>query len=179
MAQLAPTQLMDYENADRRRHPAIYCEAPSSHQLGSLNNLDYIYLNILRASADRSRFVELEQTYTQLRDELSKMRAQRAGWDGYDAPSPNDAAIEASEQALTVLRSENAKPTAILLSADGGVGICFVEQDRYAHMEFSNSGEVWVLMYGPHGDPETGQLPSSDAASIREGWTRIRAYLQS
>jgi hypothetical protein len=169
---------MDFENADRRGHPAIFSEAPSSAQFGPVR-LDAIYLGQLRATADRSRYMELELAFTSLRDQLSSLRALGAAWDGYRAPAPSAPALESAGRALRLLRVANAKPSVVLPSADGGVGICFVEEQRYAHMEFTNDGEAWVLMYGLTGPPESWQLHSGDADSISEAWNRISAYLQS
>ena len=177
MAYLAPAQLMDFENAERRRHPAIFREAPSSAQLGP-QRLDEIYLKQLRAASAGSWYMELEQAFTSLRDQLSTLRALGVGWDGYRAPAPAASALEAAQRALAVLRLVNAKPSAVVPAVDGGIGVCFVKEDRYAHMEFANDGDVWVVMYGPTGSPESWQLASSDTDSIRQGWTRISAHLQ-
>jgi hypothetical protein len=177
MAYLASSQIMDYANVEKRRHPAIFHEAPSSAQLGP-DRLDEIYLNQLRAARALSRYTELEQAFTSLRDQLSALYTLRPGWDSYHAPVPNAFTIESAERALNVLRRANAKPTAVLPAADGGVGICFVEKQRYAHIEFANDEEVWVLMYGPTGSPESWRLPSSNVDAIGEAWSRISAYLQ-
>jgi len=177
MAYLAPAQLIDVEEAYRRRYPAIFREAPSSAQLGP-QRLDEIYLGQLRATSAGSRYVELEQAFTELRDQLSSLRRLPAGWDSYSAPAPNARAIDAAERALTVLRLVNAKPSAVLPSADGGVGICFFKEHHYAHIELSNDGDAWVVMYGPTGSPESWQLPSMTEDSITEGWTRISGRLQ-
>jgi hypothetical protein len=179
MAHIAPPppRLLDYENAERRRHPAIFREAPSSAQLGP-DQLDLMYLSQLRAASDRSRYVELEQAFSQLRDQLSALRSLAAGWDGYRAPAPNEVAFAAAEAALGTLRRLNVRPAGILPSSDGGIGIYFSQNERYAHMELVNDGDTWVLMYGPAGTPESWQLPSSGADSIRDAWTSISAYLQ-
>ena len=177
MAYLAPAQLMDYENAARGRHPAIFREPPSSAQPGP-RRLDELYLKQLRATSEGSWYMELEQAFTLLREQLSALRALGAGWDGYRAPAPAASALKAAQRALTVLRFVNAKPSAVVPAVDGGVGICFVRESRYAHIEFANDGDVWVVMYGPTGSPESWRLASSDTDSITQGWTQIgRAHV--
>jgi len=178
MAHLAPSHLTDYENAERRRHPAIFGEAPSSVQLG-LPSLDHIYLKELIKSSAQSEFVKLEQVYSSLRDQLAVLRSLRPGWDSYRAPAPNAASIELAQDGLQTLRDLNAKPSAVLPSADGGVGICFMEADRYAHVEFLNNGHVHGLMYGGGKNAESWELESADGGSLRRAWNRISAYLQS
>lgn len=177
MPLLGPPPPIDYESAERRRHPAILREARSSRLLGPVRT-DQLYLDALRISAAHSRYLELEQVYLFLRDQLAALRTLRARWDSYHAQPPNEAAIQAADSALFVLRARNAEPSAVLPSAEGGVGICFVKADRYAHLEFANDGDVWILIYGSVGSPETWQLQSADSNAINEGWTRIRAHLQ-
>jgi hypothetical protein len=172
MAFLSTTALLDYDNTDRR-HPAMYGEVASSGPA----DLNFPYLDQLQLSAAMSQFVQVEQWYTSLRDQLNLLRGLRKGWDSYSAPTPNELAIEAANQALQTLRTLNATPTAILPSADGGVGICFSSRDRYAHFEFLNIGEVWVLTYGTIGSAETWQV-SRGPDSLTGAWTRISAYLQ-
>lgn len=177
MALLTHPQVLDYENAERRRHPAIYCEVPSSSQFGPVR-VDQIYLKELLATSNQSRYVKFEQEFSRLRDELTALSFLEAGWDGYLAPAPGQVAIELAMTALETLRSMNVQPGAILPSADGGVGICFPEGQYYAHLEFDNGGEAWALMYGPDGSPESWQLETTNPESIREAWSRIGAYLQ-
>lgn len=175
------TQLMDYDNAQRRRHPAIYGEVRSSPQLGAegAERTDRIFLKQLVSVAFGSRYIESEQRFNALRDQLTKLRHVGANWDGFDAPPPDADAIAAAESALNILRSLNALPTDVFPSADGGVGICFIQNERYAHIEFENSGGTWVLMYGPEKPTTTWQLRSNDADSFAGAWNEISANLQS
>jgi hypothetical protein len=178
MAYLNSAQAVDYENAERRRHPAIFREVPSSPQLGP-EQTEKIFLSQLQLASKRSRYIQLEQTFTALRDQLSKLRGLQAGWDSYGAPAPNEVALAAAESALDTLRTLIVQPTSILPSADGGIGVCFTHNDQYAHIEFENSGDTWILIYGADTPAETWQLPSNNEDSIREAWGRISASLQS
>jgi hypothetical protein len=178
MPLLAPLHLTDCENIERRRYPAIYREAPSSAQLGP-DRLDVRFFNELRTVAINSRYTELEQAFSQLRDQITFLRSLSADWDSYGAPAPDMQSIDAADRALRTFREQNEKPTAVLPTTDGGVGICFVRGQFYSHIEFTNEGEVWAVMYGPTGQPESWQLPSSNPDSLIEGWTRISAHLQS
>jgi hypothetical protein len=181
MAHLSPAQLIDYDNAERRRHPAIYREVPSSPQLGQEGpgRTDRIFLDQLRSAAKGSRYVELELKFNALRDQLASLRSVQAGWDTYGAPAPNEYALSATETALDTLRSMNVEPSGVLPSADGGIGICFMRNDQYAHIEFENSGDTWVLSYGPDSPSVSWQFPSCNTDSIREAWVRISDSLQS
>jgi len=172
---LAPPPLIDYENVQRRWHPAIFQEVPSSVQAGPV--VDQLKRIILE-SALGSRYIELEQAFRALRAQLAALRLLEVGWDGYHAPTPNTTAIASAKIGLETLRGLNVIPTAVIPSAEGGVGICFTDQRYYAHIEFDNSGEAWGLMYGPNGAPESWQLASCDAESIIQTWNRISVHLQ-
>lgn len=180
MAYATPAHLVDYGGAERQRYPAIFTgvfrEVPPPPQLGPERTEEIFLSQII---AVRSHFVQLEQAFTELRDQLSRLRLLPTGWDSYGAPSPNETSLNAAETALSTLRRMNVQPTGIMPSSDGGVGIFFVRGDRYAHVEFENSGDTWVLMYGSDEPPKTWQLHTNDERALREAWGRISASLQS
>jgi len=173
-----PRAVMDYVAADHRRHPAIFGEMPSSAQAGA-QRIDFLYLKELLDTSRYSEFNRRTQKFAALTDELASLRHCKIGWGGYDAPIPNENSIAAAENALRVLEGLNAEPTAVLPSADAGVGICFTENDHYAHIEFLNNGEAWALMYGQADEPQSWQLIANGDDAVRQAWTRIRAFLQS
>src|ERR1017187_10856041 len=54
-----------------------------------------------------SAFWTRERLFMQLNDSAHKARAFRPGWDGYDSPSPNDLAVDATIQVLSRLQSSS------------------------------------------------------------------------
>jgi hypothetical protein len=178
MVLLSHAQIVDYDNAERRRHPAIYREVPSSAQIGPAETNE-IFKQQLLSSSHQSRYLELEQAFIELRDQMARLRLVRENWDSYGASRPDEAAFSAVEAALRAFRDMNVRPNGIMPSAEGGIGIMFTEREEYAHIEFDNSGETWVLTYGPDRPATTWQLPSRNADSLREAWNRISASLQS
>jgi hypothetical protein len=177
MALLWQAALQDYVNADRRRHPAILGEAPSSGEIERPPDelVETIYLRALLEAQSNSRYIALEQTFGRLTDELNALRTRLGGEDETCTEVPNEGAIASARDGLDFLRKSNAQPASVLPAADGGVGICFSDGDVYAHIEFTNDGEVWAMTYGGGCKPETWQLPSG---GLDEGWNRIRAHLQ-
>jgi hypothetical protein len=131
----------------------------------------------LRQAAEGAVYVQLEQTYNARLDELSRLRRFEKNWDSYGSDAPEETAISAASQSLTTLRSLQAMPGAMRPSNEGGVGVCFTEGAKYAHIEFSNNGEAFAVMYGPTDEPQVWELP--EPFDIPATWTRIRAYLQS
>lgn len=177
MAYLAPQQLATFEEAERRRHPAIFGEAPSSELLGPQRQ-EFMYLRELVESSRGSQYVGLEQAYFELRDQLTLLNGVGENWDTYNAPAPSPDSIGAAGRALDILRGLNAQPSGIVPSAEGGVGICFIRGQAYAHIEFLNDSSVYGMMYAPGKGPQNWQLGAASADSIQETWNRIRAYLQ-
>jgi len=173
-----PSAVVDYVAADQRRHPAIFGEMPSSAQAGP-QPIERLYLTALLDTSRHSEFNRSTQKFAALGDELARLRHCAFGWDGYEAHAPNEGSIAAAGNALRVLDRLNAEPAAVLPSADGGVGLCFTENDRYGHIEFLNNGEAWALMYGPTGEPQSWQLTTDGDDALQQAWAHIRAFLQS
>jgi hypothetical protein len=175
MAIFVAPNVADLINADRRRHPAIYGEAPSSAQLGT-PRIDAIYLEELQKTAS-SNAVRKEQLYSRLRDQLQSLESLEPGWDSYAAPPPAPLARREAQRSLEILRHLNAEPAAVLPSVDGGVGICFNNGDRYGQLEFLNDGEAHALLYGGTNGSLAWQIDLADTNALRQAWTRISAYL--
>jgi len=98
-------------------------------------------------------------------------------WDSYGAPAPNGTSVANAILVLNLLESLNFDPTRILPSAEGGIGICFVQGDRYADIECSNEGEVLGIYYAGAQMPA---LLETDAtgASISAALERIRNHIR-
>jgi hypothetical protein len=175
MAIFVAATLTDQMNADKRRHPAIFAEAPSSGQQG-LPQIDFIYLKELQASASSSA-IRKEQLYSSFRDQLLSAAKLQKDWDSYSADAPTPLAINAAERALEILRHLNAEPAAVLPSADGGVGICFNNGGKYGQLEFLNNGEAHALLYGGVDGPQAWQIDLTEPNAMREAWKRVSAYL--
>jgi hypothetical protein len=175
MAIFVAKDVADVVNADKRRYPAIYGEAPSSGQLGD-SRIDAIYMQELQTSAS-SGAIRREQLYSTLRDQLLSTASLKKGWDSYSADPPTHLARRQAEMALEILRFLNAEPAAILPSVDGGIGICFNNGGKYGQLEFLNDGEAHALLYGGPGDPQAWQIDLAETDALREAWKRIGAYL--
>jgi len=76
MALLSQAQLIDYDTAERRRHPAIYREVPSSAQIDPVETNE-IFKQQLLSSSHQSRYFELEQAFIELRDQMARLRLVR------------------------------------------------------------------------------------------------------
>src|ERR1700722_7664527 len=60
----------------------------------------------------------------------------------YGAEGPRQEAIFWASQVLSRLEDDMMRPSRIVASADGGVAVCFVKGDLYAHIECFNDGMI-------------------------------------
>jgi len=101
----------------------------------------------------------------------------RPNWDSYGAPAPSGRSIANAIRVLNLLESLNLDPTRILPSAEGGVGICFVREDRYADIECSNDGEVLGVYYVGAQMPALLETDGTEA-SISAALEQIRNHIR-
>lgn len=113
-----------------------------------------------------SSFWDRELLFFTLDHNAKSARTFQVGWDGYDAPQPNDASIEAT---LTVLRELKLKhrtltPYSVLPSADGGMGISFRGRNgRRAVLELLNGGSASFWIYGGGEANQSDEFIPTDA----------------
>jgi hypothetical protein len=81
------------------------------------------------------------------KQQLCALTKLEANWDSYGAPAPNQTAVVNTVRVLEALQPYELGLARILPSAEGGVGICFVNGNRYADIECSNDGEMIGVRY--------------------------------
>ena len=102
----------------------------------------------------------------------------RSNWDSYDAPAPNDASLANAVRILDLLQPYEVNLLRVLPSAEGGIGLCFVNNDRYADIECSNNGEIIGVRYIGQQPPSLIEIDGSDA-SIQSALTEIRNHISA
>jgi hypothetical protein len=125
---------------------------------------------------DRSQFWRSFELFEQAERQLRELANLRVNWDSYGAEVPNERARRAAESLITLLRSMGMPPTRVVPSSEGGVGICFVDEDRYADIECFNSGEILAVSYRGTGEPNVWEVADEDDA-IKAAIEQIRAHL--
>ncbi len=78
---------------------------------------------------------------------LWKLSQLGSNWDSYGAPAPNTLSIQNAARILELMKPFDLDMATIVPSAEGGVGFCFVQGDRYADIESSNDGEMIGVRY--------------------------------
>jgi hypothetical protein len=109
---------------------------------------------------------------------IKQLEKLSEGWDSYGAPTPNQASIQNALRVVSLLEAEGVAPTEILPSAEGGIGICFLRDDRYADIECSNEGDFLGVYYVGQEMPRLLEINGSNesiAAAIQQIRNHIRA----
>lgn len=99
-------------------------------------------------------------------------------WDSYGAPSPNDIAVRNAIRVLDLLQAYEMEFARVLPSAEGGVGICFVNGDHYADIECLNDGDIMGVRYTGAEMPSLIEINGTDG-SIHAGLEQIRNHLSA
>lgn len=95
-------------------------------------------------------------------------------WDSYGAEAPNGKATYWAGRVILELRDLGLAPTSILPSVEGGVGITFRRDGKYADIECFNTGEILAIQSDGSGQPSAWEV---GPGTIKEALTTIRAYL--
>jgi hypothetical protein len=120
--------------------------------------------------------VRREPKFDQLRRATQKTKSVKVGWDGYDAPAPNDVAIAAALEVLSSLLASQLDPYSVLPSANGGVGISFRGREtRRAVLELRNDCAASYTLYGK-GHPTEG-APFDFKADLPKILQRLAEFL--
>src|SRR5690242_21772986 len=87
------------------------------------------------------------------------------GWDSYGGEMPTQVAISNATAIASKFINNGLIPDAIAPSAEGGVAICFMRNDKYADIECFNSGEILAVRYSSQDDPKAWVIEASASAS--------------
>jgi hypothetical protein len=96
-----------------------------------------------------SAFWARARHFIKLTESARKATAFENGWDGYNAPPPNDESVDRTLEVLSEVQVSKLTPYSVLPSADGGVGISFRgNADKRAILELLNDGTSLYMLYG-------------------------------
>jgi hypothetical protein len=110
-------------------------------------------------------------------ERLSFLGQLAPGWDSYTAQPPNELSLDWARATLEVLGELGVPPTCIVPSAEGGISVCFVADNRYADVECFNNGEILAGLSGV-GEPRVWEV-APNKAGIRLALDEIRGYLRA
>ncbi|HVO96416.1 MAG TPA: hypothetical protein VMT15_00025 [Bryobacteraceae bacterium] len=106
---------------------------------------------------------------------LDAMSGLDADWETLGSEPPNarsrDLALGVLDRSFLMGR---VRPTYTTASAEGGVGIIYRSQDKYAAIECLNSGEMWLLWYDQQGNPLSREI-DANAVAIEAALDQVSA----
>jgi hypothetical protein len=94
------------------------------------------------------------------------------------AESPSEAAAAWASDMLEQLARDRFPPTHVVASAEGGVAICFVHGDKYADVEFLNSGEILGVVSNRRDRPVVWEVDQNSAGLARAS-ARVREFMHT
>lgn len=138
-----------------------------------------VYSTALHNQTERvftSMFWQNKARFAQARRELESTVFLRPGGNTYLAEIPNQLARTLAGRVLNALECFSLPPARLTASADGGVGVSFVEGGNRAVIEIYNTGEIAAATYSLEGNPAVWELDDTDAR-LRETIAQIRVHL--
>lgn len=109
---------------------------------------------------------------------LKNLSMLKPGWDGDDAEAPNAMAVNRARRVLDRLFAFNLKPSRVVASADGGVGLLFSGKERrYADIECLNTGEMLAVTSDRVSEPQVWTIGAD--SSLEDSITRISSFINA
>jgi hypothetical protein len=90
---------------------------------------------------------------------IEQMRTLEDGWDSYDAPAPNQLALEGAKKIGNLMKKLGFEPARLAPLADGGTEVFFYKKNRFGLLDTYNEGEICAC---------TGYVKSTDPLNIWE-----------
>jgi hypothetical protein len=94
------------------------------------------------------------------------------------AEKPSDYAIAWASAMLEQFLADELPPTRVVASAEGGVAICFVNGNKYADVEFLNTGEILGVVSNRRDRPVAWEV-GANSAGMAGASARIREFLDA
>lgn len=125
-------------------------------QGGTINNPSEIFfLNIEKS--------ERTFIYSELLSQIEKLTYLEGNWNSYGAPKPEKKAIDNAESILKTITELKIFPAKILPSAEGGISILFVKDNKYADIECDNEGDIIAGMSDRQGNRDFWEVQKEEA----------------
>jgi hypothetical protein len=113
------------------------------------------------------------------RARLAAFRELAPEWDSYDAPAPNETALNGAQIVLQFLeeRDDDVPHVHVAPSSEGGVLLVFsAAGSKYADIECYNDGEILAILSEPAEDPVIWPL-RLEKEYLQAALERIAAFL--
>ena len=98
---------------------------------------------------------------------IRDMRSLQDDWNGYGSERPNELAKDIAEMILLATPSVQI-PDRVAPSAQGGIGIFFYKDEKYADIECLNTGEILGTTVTGNGDPDVWPINPTEIKNALE-----------
>jgi hypothetical protein len=95
---------------------------------------------------------------------MNQLASLQANWDTFGTERPSQEAIASAAAIAESFISFGLVPDAIVPSAEGGVAVCFLRNQKYVDIECLNSGEVLAVRYSSCDNPRAWDVRSDIVA---------------
>ena len=164
------------EEAGRRAH---FLPLAANNAVGAAGRALGIKVNSeLESTVGRSVFWAATVLFNKAQSQLFSLFELKSNWDSYGAPAPSEVAVENAVRILEHMRPFDLTVASMVPSAEGGIGFCFVKDDRYADIECSNDGEIIGVRYVGMQTPVLIETDGTDA-SIETALQQIRDHIRA
>lgn len=116
-------------------------------------------------SREGSEYIRRKIAEIELDQRLRQLVSLHVNWDTYGAEPPSQGAISTADSIAKAFINFGLIPDAITPSAEGGVAICFVRNQKYADVECFNSGDILGVRYSSREDPKAWAVLPGAAAT--------------
>jgi hypothetical protein len=118
--------------------------------------------------------LQLKPKFDQAEQALKDMAKLMPNWNSYGAAPPSRETRDRAAETLVSLQRLSFLPTKVVPSSEGGVTIFFIREDRYADIEFLNTGEMLAVTYVGVAEPQVWAIEN---AELEAAIGRIRQHL--
>ena len=127
---------------------------------------------------DRSTFWQIKAKFVELERSLASTASLVEGWDHNGSEAPTDLARQLSMGILRVLEQSNLVPNHLGPSAEGGIGLTFVNGVKRAVIEIYNNGEMAAVTFSDYYSPEAWEFKADQNETLNT-IQKVRVYLAS
>lgn len=116
--------------------------------------------------------------FLNFKNQLDKMRGLEDNWNGLGSAAPNATAFRNLDDLMLIFHEMNFIPSQISPSAEEGIGISFLKDEKYAIIECYNDGNILIAFTKGSNDPIVWEVRTTDS-SMKSAILRVSSYINA
>jgi hypothetical protein len=117
----------------------------------------------------------LESPVSWARSKLRHMTGRDLDWKVLKSSPPNRVAEDLALRVLKAAHSLRPLEPSVTASAEGGIGIVYKSERRYAAIECLNSRQLWMLWFDSKGEPQSRRVKRKEIDNMLRQIAEIHA----